>query len=181
MEVLEYLESLHNHEEDYSDSQNLYETLFQFMEAPLDINTVEYEDLEELQLLSARQINDILLHRENFGDFIAVEELQSIASLELSDLKRIRCFIRVKDDSRIKISLKELLRNSSHELYLKWSRILEPQKGYEKDTLGHSEFLGSKDKQFIRWRSSYENKIRVGLTLEKDPGEPFQKDFATLG
>ena len=179
MEVQEYLEQ-NIQEDEIVDNQDI-EVLMDYIRSPLNINKAEYEDFKELQLLNDKQIDDILRHRIIFGNFIAIEELQSIPSLNLSDIRRIRLFIRTNESEKLNISFKEIFRQSKHEIFLKWSGILETQEGFRKDSLGKKKYLGTPYKQFIRWKSSYENKIRLALTLEKDPGEIFNSDLKSLG
>jgi DNA uptake protein ComE-like DNA-binding protein len=69
------------------DLTNIIEQLNYYFDHPLNLNSALAEELEELNLLSSVQINDLLLHRKAYGKFISIYELQS---LEYWDLQTIQ-------------------------------------------------------------------------------------------
>ena len=60
------------------DLTNFIEQLNFYYDNPININASTGEDLDELNLLSSVQINDLLLHRKAFGKFMTIYELQSL-------------------------------------------------------------------------------------------------------
>ena len=60
------------------DLTNLIEQLNFYYDEPININTTNGLDLEDLGLLTDVQINDLILHRKVFGKFISIYELQSL-------------------------------------------------------------------------------------------------------
>ncbi|MFK7806498.1 MAG: ComEA family DNA-binding protein, partial [Saprospiraceae bacterium] len=161
------------------DAEFDFDTAFEFpFSRKVDINKASRTKLQEFGLLSEIQINQLIDHREEFGDLIAIYELQSIPSFDLQTIQRIRPFISVSggiDDYNL--SLKQMLKNGRNELYLRWVRVLEDQRGYLSPEEGGSEngYLGDQNKYYARYRHSYENKLSFGFTVEKDAGEEFFK------
>jgi len=145
---------------------------------PLNLNKASREDLETMGLLTPIQVNDFMNHRKKFGDLIAIFELQTIASFDLETIQRIRPFVSTYsgvDDYQIPIT--KMLVNGSNELYLRWSRVLEEQKGYTplEDGQTGSRYLGDQNKVYLRYRHFYQNRLSFGFTAEKDAGEEFFK------
>ena len=54
------------------DLTNLIEQLNFYYDEPININTTNGLDLEDLGLLTDVQINDLILHRKVFGKFISI-------------------------------------------------------------------------------------------------------------
>lgn len=140
---------------------------------PLNINKAEYDDLKDLMLLSDIQINNILKHRNDYGDIIRLEELQVIPNMDLETIKRIAPFISVRDPSKFQNSLLRMMTEGKNEVFLKTRTILEEQKGYIPNSEGITPYAGNNDRYFVRYRHNYENRLRYGITLEKDAGEDF--------
>jgi Helix-hairpin-helix motif len=142
----------------------------------LNINKASREDLGAIGLLSDIQINQLLSHREKFGDLIAIHELQSIPGFDLQVIRQILPFITVKgnlDDYNLPVW--EMIQQGKNELFLRWQRILEEQRGFIDPENGGPEngYLGDPNKYFVRFKHSYDNKLSMGFTMEKDAGEEF--------
>lgn len=159
------------------DSDFDFDTAFEFpFSKKLDLNKADYEKLQAFGLLSEIQINQLLSHRAEFGDLIAVYELQSIPGFDLQTIQQIAPFITVKggiDDYNL--SLLNMIKEGSNELYLRWQRVIEEQRGYIPLEEGGPEngYLGDQNKYYVRYRHQYENKLSFGVTMEKDAGEEF--------
>lgn len=166
----------------------LMDELNNYYEHPLALNHATKEELEQLQLLTDYQIVNLLDHISKNGKLIAIYELQSIDGFDMGSIQTILPFVKVDRDFQTpNISFKEMMKNSSNELYVRWSRILEKQEGYrpiEDSVLEKSpnkRYLGSPDKIYTRYRFKYSNNISIGLTGEKDEGEQFFKETQKNG
>ena len=146
-----------------------------YIQNPLNINKADYEDLQDLMLLSDLQIDNILLHRNEFGDFIRIEELQVVPGLDLETIRRIRTFVSVSDPTKFQNSIFRMMSEGKNEVFLKTRTILEEQKGYIENDEGITPYAGNNDRYFVRYRHNYENRLRYGVTFEKDAGEEFFK------
>ena len=152
------------------------EQLTDMLRKPLNLNKATYTELEDLQLLSSAEIlQNIVRHRQRFGKFISIHELQAVESLDLEAIRRILPFVTVKtdlDDYRI-TSLKQLLTEGTYELFFRYSQVLEEQRGYiplEEGQTG-TRYPGHPSRIYSRFRYSFPNKLSFGFTVEKDAGE----------
>ncbi len=175
IDIDELIENMVNDSEDADINFDTHaEILRDYLERPLNLNKATYSDFAALGLLSDIQINAILNHREKFGNFITVYELQTIPELSLKTLRYISPFIKAQGiDAPIPFG--QLLGLGQHQVYMRYQRVLEAQSGYQADTLADSTLVkpykGSPDKLYLRYRYNYGTNISYGITAEKDPGE----------
>lgn len=154
------------------DFNTLFEDLEIYLKNPLDLNAADETSLKESKLLNDIQINALLKHKEEFGDLISIHELQSIPSFDLRSIRVLEPFVTVGGwlyDYNLPI--KEMLKNAKSELYLKWRRVLEEQKGYEEDR--DNGYQGDPNRLYLRYKFYHENRFRIGFLAEKDAGESF--------
>lgn len=149
-----------------------FEDLAHYLEEPLNINEATEAELGNLRLLSNIQIIELINYRQQAGPLIALYELQAIPSFDLTTIRQLLPYVTIKggvDDYQVSIG--QMLASGDNELYLRWGRILEQQRGYiESDG---QFYLGSPDQLYLRYRHAYSNKLSFGLTAEKDRGEEF--------
>src|SRR5690606_8551900 len=113
------------------DLTNVIEVLTYRIETPLNINATDKESLEELGLLTEVQINDLLLHRKQFGKFISIYELQSLRYWDMETIYLVLPFIKVDERlDQLHVSLKEALKQGQFEAFFRYQRIVEDKKGY---------------------------------------------------
>jgi hypothetical protein len=79
---------------DYSDA---YEILFQMLAEPIDLNNADADELKALFLISQAQCDALLQHRERFGKFLSIYELQAVQGFSLEDIHRILPFVSVRE------------------------------------------------------------------------------------
>ncbi len=160
------------------DFNTVFEELHVFLKKPMNLNTATKDDLEALLLLSDIQIQQFLNYRQQLGDLISIHELQAVPGFDLNTIYRILPFVTVKSSiDDLHIGFRDLLLKGNNEMYLRWSRVLEEQRGYSKLKEGEtaSRYLGDPNRLYIRFRHFYENKLSYGFTAEKDPGEELFK------
>ncbi len=154
-----------------------FNTVFEaYRGRPLNLNKVSQEELEAFGLLNPIQISDLINHREKYGDLIALHELQTIPSFDLETIQGIQPYVSTYaglDDYRVPIP--KMLVNGENELYIRWQRVLEEQKGYTPVEEGQtaSRYTGDQNKLYLRYRHFYQNRLSYGFTAEKDAGEEF--------
>ncbi len=161
-----------------ADFTTLFEQLEFYYSHPININTTDRDELEKLGLLNAIQINNLLLHIEQNGKLIHLEELQTIQGFDVEGIRLISPFIKINGDlDRVNISPKNVLKEGKSTYFLRYSRILEKQKGFqsidaeELEEFPNRRYLGSADKLYSRYRFNYANNFSAGFTTEKDAGE----------
>lgn len=163
------------------DLTNVIEQLNYYFDHPLNLNGATAEELEEMNLLTTIQINDLLLHRKLFGKLISIYELQSLEYWDLSTIQLVLPFIRVDDRlDNLHISLKEALDQGNYEAFFRYQTTPEAKKAYANvpDSIiqsSNSYYYGNADHLYTRLRYSYRTNLSVGVTGEKDAGEQFFK------
>lgn len=163
------------------DFTTLFDLLSSYYETPINLNGKDIkESLTQIQFLTIFQINALIEHIKVNGKLMSVYELQSVDGFDFETIRNIMPFVGVNSELYSPhTSFKDLMDNSTNELFLRYSRILEEQKGYRDvsdDEWANSEntkYLGNQDRLYMRYRFKYLNNVSVGFTMEKDAGESF--------
>jgi len=158
------------------DYSTLFDNLYYYYDHPVNLNQTKQVDvLLELGLLSEIQVVNLKKHIKENGKLMTIYELQSVEMFDLPTIRNILPFSMVSSELFApNVSFKEIMKNSSNELYTRNIRDLQQKKGYSaKENEDDTRYLGSPDKLFVRYRFRYLNKISVGITGEKDQGEQF--------
>ena len=169
------------------DLTNIVEQLNYFYDNPLNLNQVGAEELNELNLLTSIQIQDLLFHRKAFGKLISIYELQSLEFWDLSTIQLVLPFVRIDDRlDNLHISLKDAIKQGKFELFLRYQPTVQKKAGYSipidtSGTLNNKYYLGNSDHYYTRFRYTYKNNISIGITADKDPGEQFFKGTQPYG
>ena len=160
---------------DYSD---LVEEYLFYTKNPIAINSSEREKLLELRLLNEVQLNELNVYLAEYGSVLSKYELAAIQGFDRQTVERILPFISftAKTKTQQKLKFKDALRFGRHQLIMRYSQILEPSIAYSHsiDSAVHypgSTYLGSPQKYYARYSYNYNQKLRFGITWEKDAGE----------
>lgn len=160
--------------------EDLYETLLQYYQTPLNLNTASREELRALLLLSETQITGLLKHREATGPLLSLYELQAVPGFDLRSIYRVAPFVTVQtaDPNRARGRLAQRIwQEENNALFLRYERVLQQRRGYAPpDTFRGrptARYLGSPDKLVLRYRTSHARDFSLGFALEKDAGEPY--------
>ncbi|AMR27227.1 hypothetical protein A0257_09030 [Hymenobacter psoromatis] len=159
--------------------EDLYGTLLNFYQSPLNLNTAGPEELRALPLLSEAQVAALLLHRRRTGPLLSVYELQAVPGWTVRTIERVAPFVTVAGTNpnagrgplgqRIK-------KEENNAVMLRYERVLQQRKGYSAvDTFQGRptlRYLGSPDAVALRYRVSHAHDFSLGFTAEKDAGEP---------
>ncbi|MBP6825462.1 MAG: helix-hairpin-helix domain-containing protein [Saprospiraceae bacterium] len=155
-----------NEQASESDAQVFLENLENYRSNPLDLNRASREDLIGLHVLNELQVESFLTYRTQLGPLLNDYELQAIPDWSPADIRRMLLFSKVYTglDTR-NIKIMRGLYEGENDLLLRWGR---PEPTNYPDTVegGDSGFA-------IRYRHSFDNRLRFGFTAEKDPGEAF--------
>ncbi|MFM7662494.1 MAG: hypothetical protein ACKO6A_07510, partial [Bacteroidota bacterium] len=169
------------------DLTNVIEALNFYFDNKLNLNSSTAEELEELNLLTAVQINDLILHRKRFGKFISIYELQSLTYWDLTTIQLVLPFVFVDDKlDNLHVSIKEALREGKFEWFIRYQPTIEKKAGYENVTdsvlqSSNNYYFGNSDRYYSRFRYTYRSNISMGVTAEKDPGEQFFRGSQKTG
>ena len=152
-----------------SDAQQFLENLDQLRDKPLDLNRVSREDVMAMHLLNEVQIENFLAYRARFGPFLNEYELQAIPSWEINDIRRILPYTKIRTglDTRNVNLLKGLYRGEN-EILLRWGYPDPPNYSF----FGKNHPVeGGPYALAIRYKHTFDSRLRFGFTAESDPGE----------
>lgn len=161
--------------------EDLYGTLLNLYQSPLSLNTATPEELRALPLLAEKQVQALLRYRQANGPLLSVYELQAVPDWDVRTIARVAPFVAVEAPGA-NAARGPLWQRIKHEennaLLLRYRRVLQQQKGYSPvDTFQGRptlRYLGSPDAWALRYRVAHAHDFSLGLTLEKDAGEPVQ-------
>lgn len=170
------------------DFNTLFDALSNYYEHPANLNHTSKDELEELMMLTEMQIVNLLDHIEKNGKLISIYELQAIDGWDIETIRNILPFVYVADNFNTPhISIKQMLKEGTHEWSTRYVRILEPQAGYAPvsdsalTASPNSRYLGNPDRYYTRYRFRFGTNVSWGITAEKDPGEQFFKGTQKQG
>lgn len=178
--IQELIENIALNTDDELDYTSLYDDLYFFLNNPINLNSTSQEELEQLHVLNDFQIRSLIDYIEKNGNMLSVYELQMVYGFSMEDIRMILPFITIstyQDDQNIK--LRYALKYGTNQIFLRGQKILEKQLGYHSISDSallvspNARYLGSPYKAFAKYKYNYKNKIYLGLTAEKDPGEEF--------
>ncbi len=181
------------------DSENDNQTDWTFLtdqwndlrEHPVNLNTATKEELLLLPGMTEILANNLLDYIHQFGNLSSVFELQAVPGYSQVVFSRIKAFCQVKEAQAKDISpntkhpaappLRVMLKESSHEILMRYVRDIEEQKGFtppdtNSDGSLSTRYLGDPNKYYLRYRMRYGQNLSVALVGEKDEGEPFAWD-----
>ncbi len=163
-----------------ADFSSFVEDLNYYLQNPLNLNSATLEDLEKLHILNEIQIQNLQNYVSSVGQMQTIYELQLIDGFTVKNIKDILPFVTVETVKKSeKQSLKRILNYGRHQFITETRFIVQQQKGYitiDDSTLLESPksvYQGDRMKYITRYRFHSKNKLFVGLTAEKDPGEAF--------
>ncbi|MBI3719169.1 MAG: helix-hairpin-helix domain-containing protein [Sphingobacteriales bacterium] len=150
---------------------------------PLNLNRADENDLKDLRLLTALQIQNFIRYRSVFGYFINIYELQAIPTWDVETIQKVLPFVTVKPVVNLADEVGKRFRDGNHSLLLRETYVLEKSRGFkQKDSANATSFYpGSRDKIFVRYKYVYKNLLQYGVVGEKDAGEQFFKGSQKQG
>ncbi len=146
-----------------SDTQQLLDELIPLLENPIPINTANEADVAQLFFLTPTQQANLIQHRELYGDYLSEYELAMVDGFNENLARLVATFFSF-EEAPSKINRNNRLR---HEALIRTTGLAQDQRGYL-----DRKYEGSKQRLYLRYRMS-SNRLNVGLTAEKDPGEAF--------
>jgi len=157
----------------------IIDELENYLQHPISINQASAKDLQFGGLIPLSEANKITAHREAFGAFVSLYELQSIENLSKETILILQAFCKL--DYSPKSHSKNLLQmlNKSQIQLMNYHKVeLEKRKGFaiadtispkSKNKVNH--YVGKPLKSNFRFRGQYFGKIKFGFNLENDAGE----------
>lgn len=152
--------------------EDIYENLFTIYQNPLDLNKADIADLRALFFLTENQINAIINHKNKFGNFLSIYELQAVEGLFLEDIRTLLPFVQVRNGMGTTRFSNFTRKAVEHYLVLRADQTLEPSAGFKED-----KFAGSAQRYYTRYRMSHSKDFSIGFVSEKDAGEKNFMDY----
>jgi hypothetical protein len=151
------------------------EMLDEIKKHPLDINRCTAEELERLHILTPFQVEGIISHREKFGPFMDLLELQSVPGFDEKTISNLVPYLTCKPF--LSDETKRLTNKKPEQMIaINYEQPLQRSQGFINRSLpgkAYNSFQGPDFKTAFRYRLKLGNKISAGLNAEKDAGEPF--------
>lgn len=159
--------------------EDLYNTLLQYYQSPLNLNTASREELRALPLLTEKQVAALVRHRTDTGPLLSLYELQAVPDWDVRTIARVGPFVTVQitsPNSARGTLWQRIGQEENNALLLRYKRVMQQRKGYTAvDTFQGrptQRYLGSPDAFALRYRVSHAHDFSLGFTAEKDAGEP---------
>ena len=163
------------------DWQNWMEDLAEMREHPININTATKEQLEKLPFLTDRLVENILYYLYRHGPMLTDKELMMVQDMDIRTARLLKLFITCQqpEKEQRKPTLKHILKYGKQELSTRVDIPFYTRAGYQPFTSAYLQenpnkrYLGPAFYHHVRYQFRYSDKVYVGLTAEKDAGEPF--------
>ena len=170
-----------NGDENSSQWENLFEELTDLKEHPININTATKEQLEKFPFLSDRLVENILYYLYKYGPMLSDKELLMVQDMDIQTVLYLKPFITFQssDKEKNKPTLKTIINHGKQEFSTRLDIPFYTRKGYQPITSEelrenpNKRYLGYAFYHNFRYTFRYSDKVYVGLTAEKDAGEPF--------
>lgn len=149
--------------------EELMDSYLQLQESPVNINSEEIVRLEEIGLLNAFQNESLRQYRRQYGDLLFMEELLMVEGFNETVVAVISPLVYFGKNENVqeleKITVGKAIGSGKHQVTLNYAE----QFGGD----GDNKCLGSPRKLQMNYRCHYKQKLRFGIAMEKDAGEPF--------
>ncbi len=177
----EVLEDLLQEPTNEEDDSNLYELIEQLLLNPIDINTAEVSELQQVPAIDLETAKLIVNHRKKYGKFFSVDELNAVRGLSKEFVDKIKPYLissrskEVLESDRIDEGTIDIVFSKTKILLRsRVSNDLQTRRGFVENR-----FEGTKPRVYNRLIIRYDANFQVGVLAEKDPGELSLNEFTS--
>lgn len=135
----------------------------------VDVNRATEEELESIPGISAEEAIRIVAYRKRHGRIDSLSDLEE-TGLSRSTIAAASPFLTIQRSRRLPVRA---------EIVQRWSRRWPRSAGYRQDTT-RTRYLGDPNALMTRLRVALGRRVRLGLTLDKDAGEPLYSPFSSF-
>ena len=159
----------------------------------VNINKADEEDLKRLNLNDI-QIQNLFNYLKDYGELTSIYEMNLIEGFDSTLLEELKPNIAFSFSRDLyPISIKSVFEKGRHTFLFKEQRVMQHQKGYgnmtgdtesntPSDSLSNDPaYKGSPDKMLFKYGYNYHDRLRWGITLEKDAGEALSNGIDYIG
>ncbi len=177
----EVLEDLLQEPTNEEDDSNLYELIEQLLLNPIDINTAEVSELQQIPAIELETAKLIVNHRKKYGKFFSVSELNSVRGLSKEFVDKIKPYLTssrtmevAETDRKDEGTIDLVFSKTKILLRSRVSNDLQTRRGFIENR-----FEGTKPRVYNRLIIRYDANFQVGILAEKDPGELSLNEFTS--
>lgn len=162
-----YLENYSFDTEDETAREELIDLWNEKFSEKINLNTATREQLEEFSFLSSKHIENLLEYRFDYKEFLSIYELTLIDGWDSKTVEMFYPFVEAKPADDDKFSFKKSFKNAKYQLINRVDYTLQEKKGFREN-----KYLGKPWAGYLKYKMTDKN-ISMGITMEKDAGEPF--------
>jgi len=152
-----------------TDNSDLYEILEQLLREPINLNEAHLDDLQRIPGMDLSSAQLIINHRNKYGKFFSVSELNAVQNLDRELIRNISPFISVTPVTETiepTGSMENIFGNTKVLFRSRFANDLQTRSGFT-----DGDYEGTKPRVYNRLLLKYQNHIQAGIIIEKDPGE----------
>ncbi len=185
-EIEQQIENLAERSEVEMDYSDWTEEINLLRQRPVNLNSGDENELRRLFFLYELQISNLLEYTRKYGSMASIFELQLIEGFNEKLISQILPFVSLSPYVPEKFSLKRAVKYGGTDVMLRYLRVLQEQQGYKdvndsvRKASPNDYYLGDQNGLFFRIQYSYKDYLKLGITGEKDAGEPFLPKSDTL-
>jgi hypothetical protein len=186
-EWMDYVEELSDKEEANEEYiENLFDELSGIVDNPYDLQYVSKEELEKLPFLTDLQIENLLYYIYKFGPLTDIYELKNVEELDMQTIIYLLPFVYVGKTDENLLEARSA-RRGKHTFMLRDNFTLQKKSGYaqateeERGKQPNRYYWGDPHSLSFRYEWSRTDRIQLGISGEKDAGEPFLKAYNKKG
>lgn len=155
-------------DEEVPDWEDELEEISHRLHEPVNLNTATRRQLEQFPFLTDIQIENILAYIYLHGQMQTLYELQLVEEMDKRTIHLLLPFVTALPvaEKRSFPRLKTLLKHGKQEVLTRLDVPFYTRKGYEKSYLGPGMYHS------LRYGFRYGDYLQMGITAEKDAGEP---------
>lgn len=146
---------------------------------PQNINAITRDELLRLPFLDEAATDSILLYRDRKGSLLSLGELQFISRVSYDARYYLPLFLVCEPLPKPAVPFFQLFREGKNELDTRFDIPLYSRKGFAKETPDERRYLGNALHHVLRFRHRNGKRLDLGVTMEKDAGEPFASNVQT--
>lgn len=147
--------------------------------SPMNINTATREQLLRLPFMDEASVDSLLAYRTKHRAFTDLSELLFIYRIGYDARRFLPLFLTCSPLPKTPPALREMLWQGKFALDSRVDIPLYARAGESEHTPFERRYLGSRLRHDLRLHYAHTNRLSYGITLEKDPYEPFGARIAT--
>lgn len=169
---LQEIENYIENQEQIIDYTDLLEHLQYNKQHPLNLNAATADELLALRIFNPGQVQAIVLHKQVYGPFKSILELQTIDELDIGILKTIIPYLTTESSLPDLMKFKTYISKSNQSASAIFSANSPVSEGYKiLPPNSVPEYLGAPYSLRTKYIMTYNSLFYAGFNLEKDEGE----------